>query len=234
MASTEWVLSDDWKLWRDAQWGSRMNPFRVLRSAAFNTLPWEKLFAPFERFSCRSVICTRGVAIVAGEVVSKQIEKWCILRCCCFSLLRKRVLFCWGNLQRLFIDVCFLTSLTCLAESKWNLIWNCFCTTTLHGLKLSSRCTSKKKKLPIRDVRVFFGFDSWWKHRHNWVWPELLESFNPWRMQQQVSAFWISAEVAFKLLKSDYFCAKFKVKRLAVRIHTRVKELHLICLWRDS
>lgn len=145
MASTEWVLSDDWKLWRDAQWGSRMNPFRVLRSAAFNTLPWEKLFAPFERFSCRSVICTRGVAIVAGEVVSKQIEKWCILRCCCFSLLRKRVLFCWGNLQRLFIDVWFLTSLTCLAESKWNLIWNCFCTTTLYGLKLSSRCTSKKK-----------------------------------------------------------------------------------------
>lgn len=151
-----------------------------------------------------------------------------------FSLLRKRVLFCWGNLQRLFIAVCSFTSLTCLAESKSNLIWNCFCTTTLHGLKLSSRCTLKKKKLPIRDVRVFFGFDSWWKHRHNWVRPELLQSFNPWRMQQQVSAFWFSAEVVFKLLKSDYFCAKFKVKRLGVMIHARVKELHLICLWGDN
>lgn len=52
MASAEWVLSDDWKLWRHAQWGSRMNPFRVLRSAAFNTMPREKLFAQFKSFSC--------------------------------------------------------------------------------------------------------------------------------------------------------------------------------------
>lgn len=53
MASIEWALSDDWKLRHDARWGSCMNPPRVLRSAAFNTMPREKLFAQFESFSCR-------------------------------------------------------------------------------------------------------------------------------------------------------------------------------------
>lgn len=50
MASTEWVLSDDWKLWHDAQWGSCINHFRVLRSAAFNIRPVEKLFSQFDSF----------------------------------------------------------------------------------------------------------------------------------------------------------------------------------------
>lgn len=50
MASTEWVLSDDWKLWHNAQWGSCINHFRVLRSAAFNIRPVEKLFSQFDSF----------------------------------------------------------------------------------------------------------------------------------------------------------------------------------------
>lgn len=152
MASTEWVLSDDWKLWRDAQWGSRMNPFRVLRSAAFNTVPWEKLFAPFESFSCRFCYLHpwRGDrSWWSGEQANRK-----MVYLCCFFFLSWENVCCF--VERLFIAVCSFTSLTCLAESKSNLIWNCFCTTTLHGLKLSSRCTLKKKKTPNQGCQSIF------------------------------------------------------------------------------
>lgn len=82
MAGTEWVLSDDWKLWRNAHWGSYMNPFRVLRSVAFNTMHREKLFALFESFSC----CFCYLHLWCGDCNQRSTEQanWKLVYLLCF------------------------------------------------------------------------------------------------------------------------------------------------------
>lgn len=132
MASTEWVLSDDWKLWHDAQWGSCINHFRVLRSAAFNIRPVEKPFSQFDSFSC--FLCYRHLWCGDHCWWSGEQANWKVVYfCCSFSLERKYMVLFPPLSPRLF-QRHFKSKSKLSSEPA---------STLLHGVKLTSRCTLK-------------------------------------------------------------------------------------------
>lgn len=214
MATTEWVLSDDWKLWRRANY-SYMNPFKVLRSAAFNTMPVEKLFTQFESSSC----CLCYLHLWCGDCTWRSSEQanWkMVYLCCCFfssgenmsflftqssRLVHRCLLLCWGSLI-------FLLK----GKSKLNL------KLLLHYSPQAK--TFKQvhlKRTPNQGCLscYFFAFDSWWKHL---LWHNLLGSsqncLKVSALGECSSRFmWLCAELSFKLLESDYFCTKSQLKR---------------------
>ena len=114
MATAEWVLSDDWKRWRDAKY-SHMNPFKGFRVCGGERRAFRGTICTVWKLSLLLVLSAPVVCwLWSGGVVNKQIGKRCI--CVVFPLWGKPVVV-FTQSSRL-VQRCFLLYLLLVLKGK--------------------------------------------------------------------------------------------------------------------